>query len=499
MFKKNPVEKQMNILDPYHRFPKYIQEALHNSWSEYFFKHIFSKINEERFKVLFSENYSCPNTPVNILVGLLILKELSHWTDEDMMGALYFDYRAQYALGITDFEKERLCINTVGNFRSRLYEYAKKQGRDLLGEEVDALTKELIEISEMDTSLARQDSFMISANCKVMGRLELIYMVNLNMIKAMGKEDSSLIPESCSHYLEQKDKSKQIHRIQKEEIESKTEQLLKESLALHGAVPQTLQETQAFLNLTRLIEEQTEKSGKKNVPRDKGKISPKSLQNPSESDATYRKKGNKEDIGYVMDIIEAWDKEKKMGMLIHHDLQPNVVSDVELGKRALDNELKGTKAIANDGAFYSPELVKKRLDIEFSFSALNGRKAPKDKLGADRFTIDSDTKMIVRCPGGAKPFWAEYNEKKEIYTARFANEDCASCDLLGTCIFKERKKFNLVSFTEKKLIADTYRSLLGTERHKELGDFRAGVEGVPSVLRRVYRIDHLPVRGLIRA
>ena len=57
----------------------------------------------------------------------------------------------------------------------------------------------------------------------------------------------------------------------------------------------------------------------------------------------------------------------------------------------------------------------------------------------------------------------------------------------------------MVRITDKQYIADTYRSLLGTEHHKALGDFRAGVEGVPSVLRRVYGVDDLPVRGLIRS
>ena len=40
-------------------------------------------------------------------------------------------------------------------------------------------------------------------------------------------------------------------------------------------------------------------------------------------------------------------------------------------------------------------------------------------------------------------------------------------------------------------------SLLGTERYQALADFRAGVEGVPSVLRRAYDIDGPPVRGLV--
>jgi hypothetical protein len=44
---------------------------------------------------LYSEIFSKPNAPVNILVGLLILKELSRFTEEELVAALYFDYLAQ--------------------------------------------------------------------------------------------------------------------------------------------------------------------------------------------------------------------------------------------------------------------------------------------------------------------------------------------------------------------------------------------------------------------
>jgi hypothetical protein len=40
---------------------------------------------------------------------------------------------------------------------------------------------------------------------------------------------------------------------------------------------------------------------------------------------------------------------------------------------------------------------------------------------------------------------------------------------------------------------------MGTEEHNLLANFRAGVEGLPSVLRRVYRIDQIPIRGLVRS
>ncbi len=64
-------------------------------------------------------------------------------------------------------------------------------------------------------------------------------------------------------------------------------------------------------------------------------------------------------------------------------------------------------------------------------------------------------------------------------------------------LVKEQRRTYTASFSLKKLTADHYSSLLGTERYQALADFRAGVEGVPSVLRRAYDIDGPPVRGLV--
>jgi hypothetical protein len=497
MFKRNPAGKQINLIDPYLQYPKYVREALHKSWAEYFFKSIFSKIDESRFAVLYSENYSRPNAPVNIIVGLLILKELNGWTDEDTIGALYFDYRVQYALGISDFEEERICINTLGNFRGRLYDYSKKHGRDLLGEEISQLTDVLIELSEMDTKLARQDSMLISANCKRMSRLELIYTVNANMVNVLNDKSPNSITEDLKHYLKDKDKADQIYRLKKEDVPEKTAQLLKESAELCNHVPDVLKDSPAFENLTRLIDEQT--SDGQSLKDDKDQ-SAGNMQNPSEPDATYRNKGNKPSIGYAMNIVEARDNEKGLSMIVHAERQQNIVSDIELGLNTLDSDLKGVKTIVSDGAFYSKEMVEKAKEkgIELSFSALNGRPAPEGKLGADQFVIDPKTELIITCPGGFTPVSSSRDHEKELFHAKFDKEDCRSCPLKKSCIIKEQKKFNVVTITEKKLIADQYRSLFGTAEHQALADFRAGVEGVPSVLRRVYRIDDLPVRGLVR-
>ena len=146
--------------------------------------------------------------------------------------------------------------------------------------------------------------------------------------------------------------------------ESKIEQLLGESLDLLDAVPKNLQATQAYQNLIRLLDEQTRQTNEGVVPKGNKEISPLSLQNPSEPDATYRKKNKKASIGYVLNVVEARDKEKELSMIIHYEEQQNITSDVELGKNALDAPLTGVKELSNDGAYYSAEMLEKATERE---------------------------------------------------------------------------------------------------------------------------------------
>ena len=54
-------------------------------------------IDEKRFAKLYSEKASRPNTPVNIIVGGLLLQQLTDQTDEEMITSIWLCvvYRAK--------------------------------------------------------------------------------------------------------------------------------------------------------------------------------------------------------------------------------------------------------------------------------------------------------------------------------------------------------------------------------------------------------------------
>ena len=75
-FKRNEKMEQITLDDSFYRLSDRNQKIVLSSWAKDFAEVVFPAINEDRFSVLYSDkSFSRPNTPVNIIVGALILKE----------------------------------------------------------------------------------------------------------------------------------------------------------------------------------------------------------------------------------------------------------------------------------------------------------------------------------------------------------------------------------------------------------------------------------------
>ena len=74
MFRANDTQ-QITVYDSFLSQSAHIQRLIEKSWAKDFSDVIFPAIHEERFSVLYSSVGSRPNTPVNVLVGSMLLKE----------------------------------------------------------------------------------------------------------------------------------------------------------------------------------------------------------------------------------------------------------------------------------------------------------------------------------------------------------------------------------------------------------------------------------------
>ena len=511
MFRKNAYQ-QMNFDDSVLVMPKYLKKILKNCWAHPFQEYIFPAIDETRFEVLYSDQPSRPNSPVNVIIGALILKEIFGHSDEELLGSIYFDDRYQYALHLTSEERPPISINTFSNFRKRAYAYEKETGRDLIKEEVEAISEVIADTLNIDNEKVRVDSFMVASSCKNLSRIELVYTVNANFIKKLNVLDKALIPESCISYLDKGHKNKTVYRTRDKENESKLNFLLKQSQTLYRAalISNTeIRETKEFKLLKRMLNEQTphddfDALDPDNIKVKEGKeLNSTILQNPSDPDATYRFK-YKGNIGYTANVVEIYDGDHNI--IKDYDFKPNIYSDQKFSADTIE-KLAGNSILETpvkmivDGAYFTIDLAEKAIEkgIEIIPGELTGRKQNDSKMNyASTFEI-SEENLVISCANNEEPFYSDYDAEKDVCTAKFSKETCANCSLNKDCRIQFQKRANTVRFKKDRYSRDLYRNKMQTKEFVELTNQRAGVEGLPSIFRRVYNVDSMPVRGELRS
>jgi len=103
------------------------QERLEASWAGTFYREVFMRIDESIFAILYSDEPSRPNVPINVLVSLDTLKSGLGWTDEQMHDHFCFDVQVRYALGEGDF-----TLRTIYKFRDRVTRHMQETGENLI-------------------------------------------------------------------------------------------------------------------------------------------------------------------------------------------------------------------------------------------------------------------------------------------------------------------------------------------------------------------------------
>src|SRR5699024_4104540 len=140
-----------------------------------------------------------------------------------------------------------------------------------------------------------------------------------------------------------------------------------------------------FKHLSRLLNEQSVKSEDGIVvPIEGKKLSSRILQNPSDPDATFRTKGDKNHIGNSLNLVEVHDPKKEIGLIMHADLKENTHSDAQFGEdfvkdHPLANELD---TLAVDGAYYRQETVEDadEKELEINFCQMTDRYVTVDSM-----------------------------------------------------------------------------------------------------------------------
>ena len=132
MFRKNNKHLQPSLMSDVTTMSKTQRERLEQSWAGAFREYCFKQVDESIFAALYADVPSRPNVPVNVLVGLEILKSGLGWSDEELYDAFLFDMQVRYALGFESLNDGTFAIRSLYHFRRRLSQYHQEHGINLL-------------------------------------------------------------------------------------------------------------------------------------------------------------------------------------------------------------------------------------------------------------------------------------------------------------------------------------------------------------------------------
>jgi hypothetical protein len=505
MFRVNQKRLQINIFGLEHQFPAGMKKKLENSWAPAFRKLIFEKIDEKRYAVLYSTIESRPNFPVNIWVGLEILKEMFDYTDQELMEQFHFNYLTVYALGQDNIGEVTLCDRTIYYNRERLLEYEAKTGRNLLREEFEAITDEALAKLSLNTKLQRMDSSFVGSFIKQMSRLELIAKVLQNFYYDLPEAEQALWQERLAVYI--KEEAEHLaYQLKRAEVEKQLKELGGLLFELHQAYAADAQinARKSYQHVGRILMEQFNiEVGSEQISievKPAKEISSNSLQNPADDTATFRRKDGEGNKGDILNVGETCAPENKVQLLTDISVYPNTTADdVILADRLPQlKERTGLEELITDANYSGgkSEAVCSMEKVNLIPTDIKGSQPSSEVISLADFHFEDQ--VILSCPEGHAPLEQIDKPEKNRHIVHFAKGDCADCFHVGDCPVNCRKKFNSLLFTDRQVVVSHRRQQLGEEEYRKKCRLRPAVEGTISQFKRLMRKGKLRVRGLGR-
>ena len=493
--------QQYSLTDITNNLTEREKKALENSWAKIFAEEIFPAIDEERFRVLYSDRTQCrSNTPVNICVGALIIKELFQISDDEIVENLMLDPRYQYALHTTSFEEQPLSDKTLSRFRKRCYDYESAYGIDLLHDCVADLSGKIAKMMNISPRIKRMDSLMVEANIKNLSRAELLYSCVAKLVVYIHKNHRDDLLEGLEHYYNPNDFNQTFYYSDSTGTDEQIHSILRDADKLLTLCSTDFDDTTEYQLLVRCLSEQTviEDSVRRLRNKEDGDFSSDMLQSPTDPDATYREKAGKKYRGYVANLEESVSKNGSV--ITNYQFEQNTYSDSKFLQDNLQKteRQKESSVLVTDGAYYGAENANMAAskNIKLVTTDITGKEVPD--IYAD-FELNEESTKIIKCPAGNVPISCCRSSSNGHIHASFTKETCMNCPYKDKCKVKVHKKVCSIDISATAKYRAITRRYMKTDEFKALARLRNGVETLPSILRKRYHIDRMPVRGKIRS
>lgn len=486
-----------NTLSEMH--PKLLVE-LENSWSAVFYREVFCQIDELAFKDLYSPDNGRPNTPVNILVSLELIKHLFNYSDEQIMEQYRFNIAVRTALGIRDFRSSPITIRTLSNFRARLNSYTRENPEkdDLIAVMFRNLTDHFVAVTGIDTSEQRADSTQIMPNIQRGSRLSIGFDV---LKQAVSKIPEALLTEELREITNPKFEKNLLYRSVNSEAKTKLQTVIDLCAKLvEIAEENNLAELESVLLVKRFLKEQASFDNETGIwiPKAGKDLNSDCLQSAYDPDVTFRRKGNEDHVGFVTNIVETCDDNNPVQLIMDFSVEKNNLHDTTLLNERIEIiKETGATDLYTDGGYYSEDVINnaKAAGIDLHFTNMTGATPNAEKLSVADFEIEGD--KIKACPLGESSCLSYCNEENGTITAHFDIEKCRNCEHYDYCPTRKGANSAVIVITSTALLAAQIRKAI-QEDLKINTSKRAAIEGTNSVFKRCGAND-LRVRTLIRS
>lgn len=491
-FKQNSYQ-QISFTDSFSGLTAREQKALEKSWAKVFADEIFPAIDEKRFSVLYSDKASRPNTPVNVIVGALIIKELFDYSDDEMVENLMLDFRLQYALHTTSFQEQPLSDKTLSRFRRRCYDYETLHNKDLYHDCVKDLSASIAKLMGISGKIRRMDSMMIESNIRKLSRMELIYTCISKLAVFVNKGNDSALPDDLKHYTDPNDFNRVIYHQRSTDADERLKQLLTDADKLLALCEREYPDSTEYDLFVRCLSEQTVVENEKRRLRTKedGGMDSSMMQNPSDPEATFRSKAGKEHRGYAANLEESVGENGSV--VTEYQYEQNNHSDSQFIREHLDGMEKQEErtVIITDGSYCGMENTQlaAQKNVELITTNLTGKPAPN--ILAD-FEFNEEGTKVLRCPAGYAPKSSSYMKQSGQCAVSFLHEQCAGCPYQDQCKPKIYKRVAKIVTSKAAHERAKIQRNMSSEEFRNYARLRNGVETVPSNIRRNYHLEKMP-------
>ena len=282
MYKKTEKNKKMNIsIDVNSLLSDRSRTILEDekNWYNSFRREIFFRIDEGRFKVLYSEKMGVSNASVKVLVGMMVLKESFGWSDAELYNRCHFNITVRRALNIDALDEDVPVESIYYLFKNRIYEYEKESGINLIEEEFKEITSSEVKEYQVDGHVIRMDSTMIGSNIVNYSRYEIIHRTLCVFLKSLKKREWLKFSERDRVELEDmlsEDTEKIVYNSTSRDIKEK---LIRLGVIIYKVIQIfSYKSSKKYKTLCRVFEEQYKIGGDGDIElKNKSEISAKSV------------------------------------------------------------------------------------------------------------------------------------------------------------------------------------------------------------------------------